>query len=388
MKPATRMFIKQRFTDYYQKKRISPPASVKEREFGFIFFDENYPDDIRMRRHIGFSSNDDLQEYVKSLVPAHAYYSTAYYRTPQAPTMADKDWLGADLIFDLDADHIVRGSFEEMLKRIKAETEKLLEVLENELGIDMRTVKLVFSGGRGYHIHIQELGFRDFGSAERREIVDYLCGNGISPSVLLDEWDVSRSGWHERYRNILTGYLEDLSKKSAKDIKSELSSLRGVGQVTADRFSGMIPDLLPLLRTSPSSILLRDQTVKTILNALVTEKESPLLPLIKEASIQVDEPVTTDTRRLIRLPGSLHAKSGFKVVSLDLKELPDFDPLIDAVAFGEREVPVEAHKEYSFSLLGSRYDITKGKTKVPEAVAVYLCARGMAEIGGEPGSAS
>ena len=62
MKPATRMFIKQRFTDYYQKKRISPPASVKEREFGFIFFDENYPDDIRMRRHIGFSSNDDLQE--------------------------------------------------------------------------------------------------------------------------------------------------------------------------------------------------------------------------------------------------------------------------------------------------------------------------------------
>ena len=150
----------------------------------------------------------------------------------------------------------------------------------------------------------------------------------------------------------------------------------------------MIPDLLPLLRTSPSSILLRDQTVKTILNALVTEKESPLLPLIKEASIQVDEPVTTDTRRLIRLPGSLHAKSGFKVVSLDLKELPDFDPLIDAVAFGEREVPVEAHKEYSFSLLGSQYDITKGKTKVPEAVAVYLCARGMAEIGGEPGSAS
>ncbi|NLV27670.1 MAG: DNA primase catalytic subunit PriS [Methanomicrobiales archaeon] len=388
MKPATRMFIKQRFTDYYQKARISPPASVKEREFGFIFFDDNYPEDIRMRRHMGFFSAEELQEYIKSLVPAHSYYSTAYYQTPQAPTMGDKDWLGADLIFDLDADHIVRGSYDEMLMRIKGETEKLLDVLDNELGIDMRTVRLVFSGGRGYHIHVQELEFRDFGSAERREIVDYLCGSGISPSLLLDEWTPGHSGWHERYRILLVDYLFNLSKKTEKEIKIELSSLRGVGQVMADRFCTMIPDLISSLEKSPSSILHRDQTVKTVLNALVTEKDSPFLPMIKECSVQIDEPVTTDTHRLIRLPGSLHAKSGFKVVPLTLKEFEDFDPLIDAVAFGEREVMVESGKDYSFSLLGSRYNIKKGSVKVPEAVAVYLCARGMAEIGGEPGGVS
>lgn len=382
MKPATRMFIKQRFTDYYQKSRVSPPSSIIEREFGFIFFDDNYPEDIRMRRHIGFSSAEDLQDYVKSLVPAHAYHSVAYYRTPQAPTMGDKEWLGADLVFDLDADHIVRGSYDDMLQRIKIETEKLLDVLKNELGFDMRTVKLVFSGGRGYHIHVQELGLRDFGPAERREIVDYLCGTGISPSIVLHDWNQGRSGWQERYRSLLTEYLINLSKKTEKEVKTELSSLRGVGQVMADRFFGMIPELISSLNTNPSSILLRDQTVKTILNALLSEKESPFIPMIKDASIQVDEPVTTDIRRLIRLPGSLHAKSGFKVVALDVKELPEFDPLIDAVAFGEREIIVESAKDYSFSLLGSRYDIQKGKIKVPEAVAVYLCARGMAEIGG------
>jgi DNA primase small subunit len=388
MRPATRIFIKQRFTDYYNKTRISPPSSVKEREFGFIFFDDKYPDDIRMRRHIGFSSGDEMQEYIKSLVPAHAYYSTAYYQTPQAPTMGDKEWLGADLIFDLDADHIMRGSYEEMLQRIKDETDKLLGILDDELGIDMKTVKLVFSGGRGYHIHVQELGFRDFGAPERREIVDYICGIGMSPPILLQEWGPFRTGWHDRFRSLLIRYLTELDTKPKKEGKAELSSLRGVGQVMAERFIGMIPELITLLTTNPSSILLRDQTVKTVFGALATERESALLPYIREAAVQADEPVTTDIRRLIRLPGSLHAKSGFKVVALDVKELPDFEPLIDAVAFGEREVLIESEREYSFSLLGSQYTIPKGRLKVPEAVGVFLCCRGMAEIGGESGGAS
>lgn len=388
MRPATRIFIKQRFTDYYNKTRISPPSSVKEREFGFIFFDDKYPDDIRMRRHIGFSSGDEMQEYIKSLVPAHAYYSTAYYQTPQAPTMGDKEWLGADLIFDLDADHIMRGSYEEMLQRIKDETEKLLGILDDELGIDMKTVKLVFSGGRGYHIHVQELGFRDFGAPERREIVDYICGIGMSPPILLQEWGPFRTGWHDRFRSLLIRYLTELDAKPKKEGKAELSSLRGVGQVMAERFIGMIPELITLLTTNPSSILLRDQTVKTVFAALATERESALLPYIREAAVQADEPVTTDIRRLIRLPGSLHAKSGFKVVALDVKELADFEPLIDAVAFGEREVLIESEREYSFSLLGSQFTIPKGRLKVPEAVGVFLCCRGMAEIGGESGGAS
>ncbi|KAF5088200.1 DNA primase small subunit [anaerobic digester metagenome] len=388
MRPATRIFIKQRFTDYYNKTRISPPSSVKEREFGFIFFDDKYPDDIRMRRHIGFSSGDEMQEYIKSLVPAHAYYSTAYYQTPQAPTMGDKEWLGADLIFDLDADHIMRGSYEEMLQRIKDETEKLLGILDDELGIDMKTVKLVFSGGRGYHIHVQELGFRDFGAPERREIVDYICGIGMSPPILLQDWGPFRTGWHDRFRSLLIRYLTELDAKPKKEGKAELSSLRGVGQVMAERFIGMIPELITLLTTNPSSILLRDQTVKTVFAALATERESALLPYIREAAVQADEPVTTDIRRLIRLPGSLHAKSGFKVVALDVKELADFEPLIDAVAFGEREVLIESEREYSFSLLGSQYTIPKGRLKVPEAVGVFLCCRGMAEIGGESGGAS
>ena len=52
----------------------------------------------------------------------------------------------------------------------------------------------------------------------------------------------------------------------------------------------------------------------------------------------VDEPVTADIKRLIRVPGSLHGGSGMLVKKLALSELEMFDPLNDAVIFGNRPV--------------------------------------------------
>jgi DNA primase small subunit len=126
MNPATTAFIRQRFTEYYKKTVL-----VAE---------------MRMRRHVGFSGRDELFEYLKNLVPQHTYYSTAYYEKPDAGTMADKGWCGADLIFDLDADHIVRGPYDQMLARVKEETEKLIAMLRDEFGMDPKTIELSMSG--------------------------------------------------------------------------------------------------------------------------------------------------------------------------------------------------------------------------------------------------
>lgn len=385
MKTATLTFIRQRFTDYYGRVQLTPPSSSSEREFGFIFFEGNYPEDIRMRRHIGFGSPEEMQGYIKNLVPAHAYYSTAYYRTPQAATMGEKGWLGADLIFDLDADHILRGSYQEMLERIKDEAIKLIDVLDEELGIDMRTVRLVFSGGRGYHVHVQEIALRSYDAQERREMIDYICGIGINPGQMLSGYLPGQRGWHQRFRSGLISYLTGLSRMPLAEAKASLCTLRGIGDTRAVRFLQNVPDLLREITTDPRTVNIRDPTTIEILTILTTEKESPLHAKLREAGIQADEPVTTDTRRLIRLPGSLHGKSGFRVTPLSTKELPEFDPLIDAVPFGDRGVQIEAARDYSVSLLGEDWSIRTGAQAVPEAVAVFLCCRGMAEIaGGEP----
>src|SRR2546428_807020 len=58
-----------------------------------------------MVRHRSFKDPLSLLAAVRDLVPSHVYFSTAYYREPTAP-MEEKGWIGADLVFDIDADHL------------------------------------------------------------------------------------------------------------------------------------------------------------------------------------------------------------------------------------------------------------------------------------------
>jgi DNA primase small subunit len=101
--------------------------------------------------------------------------------------------------------------------------------------------------------------------------------------------------------------------------------------------------------------------------------------LLERAAL-ADEPVTTDTKRLIRMPTSLHGGSGMRVQQVEARNLAAFDPLIDAVVFGTRDVRVDVTVPRPTPMLGSTYQLPKGITTVPEAVAVFLCCRGMAEI--------
>lgn len=369
MKPATLEFVKQRFSEYYRRQNIVPPSSLEQREWGFIFFDTT--SDIRMRRHMAFADQQELTAYVKNLVPAHVYYSTAYYQTPSAPTMNDKHWAGADLIFDLDADQIVRGPYAMMLARVKEETEKLIGMLTDELGFSKNHIRIAFSGGRGYHIHITDLAVRGWGSPERREVVDYVCGIGLDPAVMLAPGG-SRTGWRRRYAGALRDHLLRLRGLDPTEATAYLAGLPGVSKQTASKF---LADLDALLAKDSGDIL-QDRVIRAITAAPDFEER------LRDAGARADEPVTTDVKRLIRAPGSLHGGSGMRVVPLDIRDLADFDPLVDAVVFGEREVRVDLKANFTTSLLGKTYTLKAGIANVPEALAVFLCCRNMAEIAG------
>ncbi|MFA4935934.1 MAG: DNA primase small subunit PriS, partial [Candidatus Methanoperedens sp.] len=182
----TKQYLRKRFGDYYQNSGLPMPPELARREWGFIFFDE-LPE-VVMRRHKAFSSHSEAVEYIRGMTPAHLYHSAAYYRFPGAATMKEKQWQGADLIFDLDADHLppeVRGrSYKDMLDAVKKETGKLLDFLFDDFGFSEDKVSIVFSGGRGYHIHVRDPKVLALESAERREIVDYLGGTGLATDFL------------------------------------------------------------------------------------------------------------------------------------------------------------------------------------------------------------
>ncbi|MDR0438635.1 MAG: DNA primase catalytic subunit PriS, partial [Methanocalculaceae archaeon] len=119
-----------------------------------------------------------------------------------------------------------------------------------------------------------------------------------------------------------------------------------------------------------------------VIRAITNSENKPFQDKVLSMAALVDEPVTTDIKRLIRHPGSLHGGSGMRVTPLEISHLVAFDPLIDAVVFGERQVVVECSFPLSMPMLGNRYDLAVGSNTVPEALAVFLCCRGIAEIGG------
>lgn len=132
MRARTKDFLISRFREYYISNSLEVPPSLDSREWGFIFFDE----EKGMHRHKSYLKRNELLDYVRSIVPAHIYHSAAYYQKPSAPTMKEKIWKGADLIFDLDADHIRKApkSYGEMLVLVKKETFRLLTFLTEDFG--------------------------------------------------------------------------------------------------------------------------------------------------------------------------------------------------------------------------------------------------------------
>jgi len=375
MNPATMEFLRQRFCDYYKKTVLVSPSSMEQREWGFVLFNPS-SSAMRMRRHVGFSGRDELFQYIKNLVPQHTYYSTAYYEKPDAGTMADKGWCGADLVFDLDADHIVRGPYDKMLARVKEETEKLISMLTVEFGMDPKTIELVFSGGRGYHVHVRDIAFRGWGSAERRELIDYVCGIGIDPSVMLSIKKPASPGWPVRYRETLLEYLRWIGTLTEEDALAHLTAVEGIGKDSATILLKKREEIVAEIERRPTSMILKNRALQAILAGQEGEFKKRLL----SRAALADEPVTTDTKRLIRMPTSLHGGSGMRVQPLELRDLHEFEPLVDAVVFSLRDVRVDLFHPVTIPMLGSTYELQKGITTVPEAVAVFLCCRGMAEI--------
>jgi hypothetical protein len=79
--------------------------------------------------------------------------------------------------------------------------------------------------------------------------------------------------------------------------------------------------------------------------------------------------------------GTLHGKTGLKKVEFPAKNLKDFDPFKEAVAFKEGAVKVFVSDAPEFRLGGSVLGPYRNKTvELPTAAAVLLICKGRAEV--------
>ncbi|MDO5837372.1 MAG: DNA primase catalytic subunit PriS [Methanomassiliicoccales archaeon] len=392
-------FLLKMFRRYYKENEMPMPSRFGRREFGFMYFDRDF-----MQRHMSFSNPTEMRKFMIAQVPKHSYYSTAYYRRPNAPTMEEKGWMGADLIFDLDADHLEGAedmSYSQMMDQIKKEMINLLDsFLYNDLGLDEKDVGIYFSGGRGYHAHIELNDVTGLGSHERREIVDFVTSNGLDIDRVFRQENVVRSvvnvkgqernnistfrtippedsgGWWLRMRNGLKDVVNDVCDQDTKDLKRTYPSIKSMSPKTIESYR---------------NDLIKSRDVIFVNNRMATLKKGTqdmLIKIMKEdvayrLSGEVDEPVTADIKRLIRLPGSLHGKTGLKVMPITRDELNGFDPLMDALpeSYTSDLITVNVKRKTDIRINGERFDLDIGVTEVPEYAAVFLVGRRIADIG-------
>ncbi|NHN65625.1 DNA primase small subunit PriS [Haloarcula sp. JP-Z28] len=392
MEERTRAYLRGRFGDHYRQASVTPPPAANEREWGFIPWTEG-PGET-MVRHRSLLDLGEIEDFLGRRKPRHVYFSAGRYDEPSASTMSDKGWRSSDLVFDLDADHlpsVVLGedSYAEMLAKCKDALRRLLDFLEDDFGFDDLTI--VFSGGRGYHVHVRDERIRHLERDARREVVDYVRGIGLEFDELVDEESVAgtagrsspaqkrtlstEGGWSARAHRHMLAVVDDLLAMEEADALDRLQEYDGIGEGKATAALNAARSNYEQLEAGNIDVHPAFyQLAKILLHEVVAADNAP-----------IDEPVTTDTNRLIRLPGSLHGGSGLEVQRIDRDDLDAFDPLVDPVpeTFRGHDITVEVTDSGLVELDGDSFTLEAGNQTVPEHVGVFLMARGRAEKGKE-----
>lgn len=318
-------FVQRLFSDYYRSHPPSP-NSLEKREFGFGGFEKKID-----TRHVWFKTQEELQKFLISGTPFYLSCSAAYYEFPDARPMPRKNWLGADLIFDLDAPAHSCGKFtcNPCFEGIKAETVKLIEeFLIPDFGFSPHDMHINFSGNRGYHLHIRSESVLGLTREERREMVDYITGTGLAYSAFFAADERSR----------ISGPLPSdggYGGKLAREAVRQLGAGKGeIVAILGKKFEK--PEFAQKMAEGISSG--NWDIVK------IADKEKRFLEIFKTLSVQlsdsVDANVTADTSKLIRVPNSLHG--GSALCAIDAKKgLSEFEPLSDAVVLPAAEVKVK-----------------------------------------------
>ena len=408
-------WARERFAQYYETASIPPPHRLARREFAaFPFTTETL-----MRRHATLRSPEEFERFLRRETPRHVYYSSAYYRRPAEPTMSAKEWLGADLIFDLDSDHL-RGAesldYAGQLALVKTRLVALVDdFLFGDFGVDPAATSFVFSGGRGYHVHVRDDRFLPLTSPERRELVDYVLGTGFDPMMVIEgrrtdvrsgrtaaglegEADAGAAtgrvprtrtlappdapGWAGRTTRSLLELLRRWEEQGAKAAADEMKGL-GIPPTKARRYARLLIDDggAAKIRAHLSLDVFRADLPADFLEAVVPRAAV-------EVQGETDAPVTTDVHRLIRLPNSLHGGTGFRVVPLGREEIARFDPFRDAALPDSdvRATAVTYLSEARYPFPGGEVHLVPGGTdELPTPVALFLLLRGEAELRPSPG---
>ncbi len=299
--------LKQVIRSYYVKRPLREPPLLSMREVAMQpFGSRSYV------RHLRFTSMSKLYDYIIENPPLHLYYSAATYDDPGNPNMESKGFRGADVLFDIDADHYpecshsvlvcskcgyawINGGTEcpqcgsrslaglpqisvECLKKAWMDVRAIVRVLEEDFGASK--ISTMFSGNRGFHIRVEDKHFLQLDRDSRRMLVDYIQLSSLDPGRVFPKVKLEKREGH-------------------------------VALFHRERERGLRARVRDYLKGVEAPVVMEDYeaySYESVINAIDALK------------IAVDPAVTMDISRLSRFSNSINGKSGLLSKPLNVSD--------------------------------------------------------------------
>lgn len=254
------------------------------REFGFDL-DGSGPS----HRYNQFMTVEQLGDFLRDRAPYSVFASVALYERPSAR----EGWLKSELALDIDAKDLP-------LKTCKCSEGNVCELCIEEArrvamefagtladDLDLRDIHFVYSG-RGFHIRVTDEAVMGLEQNERGQIVEYVTG-GVIPT------DITMAlGYSKVFR-------ERIARTFSKLDEERLLKIRGMKKPLAQKL-----------------IIEKERALEAIRKGRLDEISDfkgigektfrQLLEFLARTNLEfTDGKVTIDTKRILRLPSSLHS---------------------------------------------------------------------------------
>ena len=278
--------------DFINKK------SFKFREFGFEVLDGFFV------RNKSFETVGHLREYL-SVFATKGVYSGAIYedsvrsetRAYDSFTIHDTNWKEKELVFDLDANEYDLVRTCECKGRAVCQIcwelmQDAAEIMDETLKIDFgfKEVTWVFTGGRGYHCWVNDPEALRFSQEQRSAIISYMqLINDPKGEQRVEQIKNNQILLKSRiYRLLAKNFLEKTPKKLLEELGIKSSTSTTIKNKLKQWDRKNYQDIIP-------------RTLK---------EDKFFESLVRYRYARIDHKVTIDTKRLIRLPGSIHFGTG------------------------------------------------------------------------------
>lgn len=284
------------------------------REFGFVSLHGKF------FRNLSFETPHALIDFLIDRTPTDAYVGALFDAPPTRETpIHTLEWRGHELVFDLDlTDYDAVRKYicscqgaEQICHSCWQQITLAIEIIDETLRMDfgLENITWVFSGRRGAHGWvIDDIGLT-LDQEQRKAIVDYL-------SIVHGEGETARI--HDR-----TKLKYDFRKRIEQTVfKYFLRNVKRKDLIELGFSANAASNVIRQLKLQDWQI---DENFMRRFN-LNLAKINRYDEILRRWAPRIDHKVTIDLRRLLRLPMSIHGKTGHVARILSTEDIFTFNP--------------------------------------------------------------